>query len=356
MRPRSGAIATRSSTCTRDRWRSWRNTRASPYPFDKYDFVLLPTFPFPGMEHAGATSYNADELMLEDSATQQERSGARPLDRARGGARVVRQSGHDALVRRRLDQGGVRELHGVEDRRPPVPGRAARSRVLPGQPPAARIRSIVQQARIRSGSRSDNLADAADLYSSLIYAKAPVVMRQLEALMGESEFRDGLRSYLRKHSYANATWDDLIAALAPRAGFDLRNWSRVWIDEPGRPLIRTELRVADGVSTRCAWTHGTRRRRKRQWSQQLQVTLLCSGTARDLRVDLQATAIDLTRDAGGCVPDAVLGGRTRVGLRGLPVRRRFQSLPDAEPGGREGSADPRCGVVGPVGVDAGRDA
>ena len=42
------------------------------YPFDKYDFVLLPTFPFPGMEHVGATSYDADQLMLEDSATQKE--------------------------------------------------------------------------------------------------------------------------------------------------------------------------------------------------------------------------------------------------------------------------------------------
>jgi aminopeptidase N len=134
------------------------------------------------------------------------------------------------------------------------------------------------------------------------------VMRQLEALMGEAAFRDGLRSYLRKHSYANATWDDLIAALAPRASFDLRNWSRVWIDEPGRPLIRTELRVTDAGLDALRLSAEDTAGRKRQWPQQLQVTLLCRGTVSDLRVDLRATAIDMTRDAGGCLPDAVLAG------------------------------------------------
>src|SRR4029077_7540345 len=43
---------------------------AIPYPFDKLDFILIPSFQFGGMEHAGAMLYNAAGLMLDESATQ----------------------------------------------------------------------------------------------------------------------------------------------------------------------------------------------------------------------------------------------------------------------------------------------
>ena len=41
-----------------------------PYPWGKFDFVLIPSFQFGGMEHAGAILYNASGLMLDESATQ----------------------------------------------------------------------------------------------------------------------------------------------------------------------------------------------------------------------------------------------------------------------------------------------
>ncbi|MEO8260777.1 MAG: M1 family aminopeptidase, partial [Acidobacteriota bacterium] len=41
-----------------------------PYPFGKFDFLLVPSFQFGGMEHAGAIFYNAAGLLLDQSATQ----------------------------------------------------------------------------------------------------------------------------------------------------------------------------------------------------------------------------------------------------------------------------------------------
>ncbi len=43
------------------------------YPFGKFDFVLVRAFQFGGMEHAGAIFYNASRLMLDQSATQNDR-------------------------------------------------------------------------------------------------------------------------------------------------------------------------------------------------------------------------------------------------------------------------------------------
>ncbi len=48
-----------------------------PYPFAKYDLVILPGFQFGGMEHTGATFYNDNTIFLGKSAT-----GADQLKRA----------------------------------------------------------------------------------------------------------------------------------------------------------------------------------------------------------------------------------------------------------------------------------
>lgn len=278
-----------------------------PYPFDKVDFVLLPTFPFPGMEHVGAIAYNADALMLEESATQRTR-----LWRTRLIAHEVAHAWFGNLVTMRwFDDVWTKEVFAsfmaskiADPLFPEV--RHDLAFFFDNHLGAYPIDRSAGTHPIRQPL--GNLADAADNYSSLIYAKAPVVMRQLEAMLGERAFRDGLRTYLRRHRYANATWDDLVAALAPRARFDLRAWSRVWIDEPGRPTIRTELRVTDGRLDSLRLTETAPQGRPHRWPQQLRVTLLCAGAQRDLRADMQSPRIDLTRDADNCLPDAVLAG------------------------------------------------
>ena len=77
----------------------------------------------------------------------------------------------------------------------------------------------------------------------IIYAKAPIVMRQLEEILGADELREGLREYLTRFAFANATWADLIQILDQRTDEDLAAWSRVWVDEPGRPTIATDLQI-----------------------------------------------------------------------------------------------------------------
>ena len=75
-----------------------------------------------------------------------------------------------------------------------------------------------------------NLNEAGTLYGAIIYQKAPIVMRQLETLVGADGFRDGLRDYLRKHSFGNASWTELIALLDGRTPEDLAAWSRAWVE------------------------------------------------------------------------------------------------------------------------------
>ena len=52
-----------------------------------------------------------------------------------------------------------------------------------------------------------------------------MTMRQLELIVGETTFRDGLREYLKRYSFGNATWTDLIRILDARTPVDLVDWS-----------------------------------------------------------------------------------------------------------------------------------
>src|SRR6185295_5738752 len=84
-----------------------------------------------------------------------------------------------------------------------------------------------------------NLDDAGSLYGAIIYQKAPIVMRQLERILGPDKLQDGLREYLKEFQFGNASWLDLIKVLDTRTDLDLKAWSHAWVEEAGRPSIRT---------------------------------------------------------------------------------------------------------------------
>ncbi len=61
------------------------------FPFPKYDLVLIPEFPFGGMEHAGATFLREDRVIFPTEPTKNDY-----ITRSR--ASMVRRHGNDALV------------------------------------------------------------------------------------------------------------------------------------------------------------------------------------------------------------------------------------------------------------------
>src|SRR5579859_1880746 len=74
-----------------------------------------------------------------------------------------------------------------------------------------------------------NLKDAKSAYGAIVYSKAPGVLKQLSFVVGDEQFRDGLRIYLKEHLYSNAEWSDLVTALERSSGQKLDRWSDMWI-------------------------------------------------------------------------------------------------------------------------------
>jgi aminopeptidase N len=168
----------------------------------------------------------------------------------------------------------------------------------------------------------ENLNEAGAMYGAIIYQKAPVVMKHLELMMGESTFRDGLREYLGAHRYANATWPDLVEVMDARADDDLLAWSQIWVNEPGRPTIKVELQTDGEVISSLTLSQTDPFERGRLWNQRLTVLLgSASGAGRNIDVHLTSASAEVPEAVGVPLPDFVLPNGGGIGYGGF--------LPDA---------------------------
>ncbi len=74
-------------------------------------------------------------------------------------------------------------------------------------------------------------------FDAVSYSKGASIIRMIADYLGEKDFRDGLRHYLKKHSYANTATEDLWSALAKVSGKPVGKIMANWTGKPGYPLV-----------------------------------------------------------------------------------------------------------------------
>src|SRR5712691_11329634 len=254
------------------------------YPWGKFDFVLLPSFQFGGMEHPGAIFYSASALLLDESATQNQR-----LARASGISHEISHMWFGDLVTMRwFNDVWMKEVM-ANFLAAKIVNPSFREVnhdlrfLLSHYPSAYGVDRTAGANPIRQNLT--NLDEAGTLYGAIIYDKAPVVVRQLEMILGEQGFRDGMRGYLRRYSFANATWLDLVRILGARTPENLAAWSHAWVELRGRPELTTNLQVGpDGNISSLLLTQHDPLGRGILWPQRLQVTIGYADHAESLAV------------------------------------------------------------------------
>jgi aminopeptidase N len=206
------------------------------YPFKKFDFALIPAFQYGGMEHVGAIQYRASSLFLDESP-----SDAQLLNRAN---LIAHESAHmwfgNLVTMDWFNDVWTKEVYAnfmaAKIVNPSFPDVDHELNFLSRSYPAAYSVDRTEGANpIRQ--HLANLNEAGTLYGAIIYNKAPIMMQQLELLLGKGAFRDGIREYMKSFAGGNATWPDLIAIFDKRSEADIKTWSDVWVNTPGRPTF-----------------------------------------------------------------------------------------------------------------------
>ena len=217
------------------------------YPFKKFDFALIPSFQYGGMEHVGAILYRASSLFLDEDP-----SDSQLLSRA---SLIAHETAHmwfgNLVTMKWFNDVWTKEVFAnfmaAKIMNPNFPGIDHDLNFILRHHPASYSVDRTEGANpIRQ--HLDNLNEAGQMYGAIIYNKAPIMMRQLELMTGEDLFREGMREYLGTNSFRNATWPELIEILDLKTEKDLKSWSEVWVNTAGRPHFKDQA-VSEDINT-----------------------------------------------------------------------------------------------------------
>ena len=95
-------------------------------------------------------------------------------------------------------------------------------------------------------------ADTQGMFGYVTYQKGSAILRMLEQYLGAESFRDGIRHYLRKHSYGNTVTTDLWDAIEGVSGAPVRDVMNTWILQGGYPLVT----LRDGLISQIPFAYG----------------------------------------------------------------------------------------------------
>ncbi|HKP67679.1 MAG TPA: M1 family aminopeptidase, partial [Pyrinomonadaceae bacterium] len=167
------------------------------FPFPKYDLVLIPEFPFGGMEHAGATFLREAAVIFPSEPTANDHISRANL--------IFHEAAHqwfgDTVTMRWFDDLWLKE--GFAE----FMAYKTLERVMPQYNAWKVFYERNKQAAYFTDSTKGttpiyqeikNLSAAKSAYGNIVYRKAPSFLKQAEFYLGADKFQRAVRSFLKK--------------------------------------------------------------------------------------------------------------------------------------------------------------
>ncbi|MBN7818139.1 M1 family metallopeptidase [Algoriphagus pacificus] len=302
-----------------------------PFPFQKLDFATIPIFQYGGMEHVGAIQYRESSLFLDQNATDSEK-----LSRAK---LIGHETAHmwfgDLVSIEWFNDVWMKEVFAgfmaskiVNPNYPEINHELA---FLTSNYPAAYGEDRTPGTNpIRQNL--PNLKDAGSLYGSIIYNKAPIMMRQLETTIGEEAFQKGIQKYIKQFANGSANWNDLVGILDKESPIDLQKWSAVWVNQTGRPII-TDSIITDenGKINQFIISQKAEDSTDKVWPQLFDITFFYEDHQETFAVNLNEPAIELDQVIGKEAPQTILFNSNGLGYGVFPIQiESLDQIPSLE--------------------------
>lgn len=216
-----------------------------PYPYKKLDIIAVPDFEAGAMENAAALTFREILLLVDEHHSS---VGAR-----RGVAEVLaHEMTHmwfgDLVTMQWWDDLWLNEgfatwmvskpvgewkpewkesLQDVQD--------SSRTLNLDSSPATRKIRA--------QASTPDEINE---LFDGVAYGKASAVLHMVEEYIGPEVFRAGVRQYLQKYAYGNATAEDFWNTLAQVSRQPMDKIMGSFVDQPGVPMVSVHSHCSGG--------------------------------------------------------------------------------------------------------------
>jgi aminopeptidase N len=211
-----------------------------PYPWGKYDQVLVPEYNLGAMENPGCVTFT-ERYIFRGAATASQHE--------RRATTILHEMAHmwfgDLVTMKWWDDLWLKESFADYMGSLAVAEATAWPDAWVSFAERRKTWAYLQDQLPTTHPIAADIVDleAAKLnFDGITYAKGAAVLKQLVAYVGRDAFFDGARHYFREHAFGNTTLNDLLEALEQTSGRDLRAWSTHWLETTGV----TTLTVAQG--------------------------------------------------------------------------------------------------------------
>lgn len=279
-----------------------------PYPYAKYDMVIAPAFPLGAMEHVGSVYYGESGALFGEKPTVAQR-----LNRDVVAYHEISHQWFGNLVTMKwfddlwLKEGFSTYISVRAQQLLDPQGDAWKTFYMRWKPAAY---ATEQTAASRAlWQPLENMKDAGGNYGTIVYNKAPSVLRQLSYFIGEANFDRGLTTLAQRHAHGNATWQDLIAAMEEVSGRSLADFGAKYFVQRGMAEVTTDLKMQAGkIQSLVLQQRPVNQSASADLAWPMKLNVRLGYSDRDdvvLPVELIGNTLELTAAAGLPIPDYV---------------------------------------------------
>ncbi len=216
----------------------------TPYPFKKYDQVLVPQFIYGAMENAAAVTFTETRFL---SASEMSSDRKRNLQ-----STILHEMSHqwfgDLVTMKWWNGLWLNESFASYMAQLGMVASAGEAQPWLGfyrakQGAYRTDESITTHPVEVPVATTQNAFDNID---AITYTKGASTLHQLRQLIGDEAFQRGVHNYLIEFGYKNASLEDFIGALSKASGKDLSSWSKEWLYQPGLNTISAKFACEGG--------------------------------------------------------------------------------------------------------------
>lgn len=242
-----------------------------PYPFAKYDQLIVPEFNIGGMENVAAVTYSERFV----------RRGAYTLEEMEQLANVLlHEMSHmwfgDLVTPRWWDGLWLKEAFATYMAFLAQAEATEYDEAWHQFYATSKQRGYVADQQVTTHPVEVPVEDthfAFANFDDITYRKGASVLAQLGHLVGPEAFREGVRAYLARHADGVTTLPDFIGELERAAGRELSGWVDDWLKQPGLNGLQALPREEDGRVTAIELVQTAPRERRRLREHRLQLGL-----------------------------------------------------------------------------------
>jgi len=215
----------------------------TPYPYSKYDQLLVPELKSGAMENVGAVTF---------AEFFQPRRAKNPVDRERMSVVVQHELAHhwfgNLVTMRWWDDIWLNEsfadLMGNYATSIATEHTNAMSRFSAGRKSwgYSEDQAITTHPIIQDVPDTDAVMTSLD---GISYAKGAAVLWQLKHVIGEEAFKQSLANYFSIYANKNTSYLDLIKVIEDTSQRDLSAWVASWLKKEGVNTLKTELKCSN---------------------------------------------------------------------------------------------------------------